>query len=535
MTEQEIFLVPASNDQAYAHLTDTVIEGVPREDVENAPGSDDPVHVWGVKDRINEQQTFERGDILLFYTGEKMYTQAAVVRDTDHDEAVARDLWGIDDTDATQDTDPWRHLIYLDPPIEVAIEGEQIADFADYGMDYVLGLQPLNEQGHDAIVETFGSIIEFIADAAVDRDRDDVLARSPVLREVADEQPTAETADTPSTTAGFAASERWADRCDQLVSVFDRTTQVVLTGSPQTVSVGQARRLATAVLDDHPRDPDARILSVSIDESTTYEDFVERPITSPDAPTNVTTTDGPFKRACRLAAAAKNEARHEDEPIPDFMLLVDTTEASSLTDVLGQIAHVLKTRRREPTVQLPHSGETLTVPANLNILVVIERSADTQLSHSLRRHFRVLELPPDSQLLSEIYGYSTVDDAHAALDTDTPPIPALTVALHDILTTDSNSPLGHDLFIDYDATANTHDGDERPHGQYTDETLCDIWQYTVLPALRDTQTPLDDHAHTILTDMSLGTISPTPSRIQQLLGDLYEAATTDRSESAPHS
>ncbi len=516
MADRTVYLAPASNDQAYEHLSETVIDGVPATEIPGREPRQERFHIWGTKEETAEKQGFDDGDILLFYTGDKQYTQAAVIHDQESDEAVARSLWGFDDTSATQDTEPWSRLLYLDPPIEVAIDSGRIADYADYGIDYVLGLQSLNDQGHEAIIDEFGSIHAFIADHAVNRSPADAYDRSPTLHRdenqsgVSDSTPD-ETEITPTATADHAT--RWEERCQRIEGVLDRSVNVALTGPTQTISVEQAYQIGRRWLAQHQEEVDSRILSASIDSDTTYEEFVERPFGTTETTDSVTTTDGPFKRACRLAEAAKTEAEHEEEPAPQFLLLVNAEPDASVANALGPLRHILdeSTRRREPTIQLPHSGETLPVPQNLTILVVTETPAPSSIPRSIQRHFRVIANSPDIDLLCETYGYDSIEEAHPQEGEES--IQSLTVAavaaVNDYLATHTSGDavIGQDLFIDY-----TGDGQSSAApGQYDNDTLRDIWTLTVIPQLNARLATNEGTLRPILKEFAGGEVATYPA------------------------
>lgn len=532
MDHPTIYLVPTSNDQAYKHLTETVIQGIPRAEFpEPSITDEDRVHVWGTKEKVGHQQSFERGDILLFYTGDRTYTQAAVVRETTFNEEIARSLWGIDDTSATSDTEPWSHLLYLDPPVEVEIDGGTIADFADYGMDYILGLQTLNQQGHDGIIEQFGSIANFIVEHATQLSPTEVYDRTPLLEEFTQQSDSAdsegsgqsgvsESTDDEGTTgptSGLAGSGKWQSRCREFGAILERTNQVALAGPPTVVSVAQVYRLCEQWLANQDGAAEQRIFTVSIDSGTTYQDFVERTLVSRESIDSVVTTDGPFKRACRLAHAAQNEAEYENEDVPEFVLLVESRENAFVGDVLGQLSHVLEPsiRSREPKLQLPHSGETIRIPANLNI-VTIHRSSGGSIPTSLRQNFRIVPVSSDLDLVSEVYGYDAVEAAKTDVDSNEASIAALSIAALETLTREAawtvESELGPELFIDYSGESS-----DSPSGQYDDETLLDVWQYNVLPTLNSEWSEYE----TILekTTPSQGSESQSPVGVTRLNRD----------------
>lgn len=494
MVQPKIFLTPTSNETTITYLNETVRNGINyREYAEYIERNvnDDMLRIWGTKETLANRYDFNRGDIMLFYTGDSIYTDAAVIRETRINEDLANAVWD-DRSGPNQDTESWKHVIYLDKPINVEIQGSLIADYADYNIEYVMALQPLSDEGHEAIrqeYDTKGGIPGFIFEYS-NLSRNEIADRSPLF----DEQLDAVAEPTPPEPqqAGLPTSDRWRERVELLSKHLDRTNQLILRGQNMAISRAQARQFATTFLSETGDRIGGRLIEASIDSTTTYQDIVEDIIASVDTNTGITTTDGVFKRACRLAHADKNEAEYEGETIPEYVLLIELRADVTLGDALGSIAYLLDpdNRRREHTIQLPHSGETLCIPDNLNLILVDAEKNLESISDETRRRFRVIEFEPDPEILSEVYTGNTHEDYESSQSVlDAPLDGGLTVLAFDEINqylanrANSDEMIGQDYFINY-GDANMKSNHNLDPGQYDPNTLLDIWIHEVLPYLR---------------------------------------------------
>lgn len=495
MPQPKIFLTPASNETAIANLKDTVRDGINYDDFRRYIERDvtnETLRIWRTKETHAKRYDFNRGDIMLFYTGDRVYTDAAVIRETNVNENLANALWDHEHGDPNQDSESWKHVIYLDRPFDVNIEGSLIADYADYNIEYVMALQPLSDEGHEAIREEYdtkGGIPGFIIDHS-NLSRKEISHHSPLFDEHLDEvgEPTPPEPEQ----VGLPTSDRWQERVELLSKHLDQTNQVILRGPNMAISRGQARQFASRYLSESGDRIDDRLIEASIDEATTYQDLVEDIIANVDTNTGITTTDGVFKRACRLAHADKNEAEYEGETVPEYVLLVELRGDITLGDTLGSIAYLLDpdNRRREHKIQLPHSGETLCIPDNINLLLVDAGKSLKSISDETRRRFRVIEFEPDLDILGEVYNGDTHEDYPSSQDEmNVPPDGGLTVTALDELNqhlanqSDTGKKIGQDYFINY-ANTDVKSNNNLDPGQYDRNTLLDIWVYEVLPYLR---------------------------------------------------
>jgi 5-methylcytosine-specific restriction protein B len=160
MDEPKLFLAPCSNDDAYAHLRDTVIRRVPTETVNEFSDRSfdhDVVSVWGNREGTKSSwEKIDEGDFLLFYRqGEYIY--GAEIISTERNSELAEELWPDDEGD------PWKYIIYLKEPFRMDLSQDEINDLADYSDNYnLMGFQSLNDEGIRNIGLRYGGVREFL-------------------------------------------------------------------------------------------------------------------------------------------------------------------------------------------------------------------------------------------------------------------------------------------------------------------------------------------------------------------------------------
>lgn len=158
--EPQLFLAPCSNDDAYAHLRDTVIRRVPTETVNKSSDRSfdhDVVSVWGNREGTKSSWSkIELGDFLLFYR-QGDYIYGAEIIDTETNTGLAKELWPDDDGD------PWKYIIYLKEPFKMNLSQDEINDLADYSDNYnLMGFHSLNDEGLNSIRDRYGSVRKFL-------------------------------------------------------------------------------------------------------------------------------------------------------------------------------------------------------------------------------------------------------------------------------------------------------------------------------------------------------------------------------------
>lgn len=249
-----------------------------------------------------------------------------------------------------------------------------------------------------------------------------------------------------------------------ILSLFERTRNIVLYGPPGTGKTYIAQQVASALSYE-----DAHVERVTFHQSYSYEDFVEgwRPVRSDDGnDIAYRVVPGVLRR---VAERAQKEPNHK------HLLLIDEINRGNIAKVFGEIITLIEDDKRlgqanELRVTLPYSGEEFGIPHNLYLIGTMN-TADRSialLDVALRRRFAFVEIMPDPALLSGVVVASENQsvDLGVLLDTINRRI---TRAL------DRNYQLGHSYFLSI--------GKQDPSDRL--DELEYIWNQQVLPLLEE--------------------------------------------------
>ncbi|MGD9905752.1 MAG: McrB family protein [Vicinamibacterales bacterium] len=135
--------------------------------------------------------------------------------------------------------------------------------------------------------------------------------------------------------------------------------------------------------------------AVTFHPSYSYEDFVEgfRPAATPGEGLRLSLQDGIFKRVCTHAA---------ERPEQTFVVLIDEINRGNLPRIFGELITVLESDKRNTSVVLAQSRQSLSVPSNVYIVGTMN-TADRSikmLDAAIRRRFAFHELMPEPGLLA---------------------------------------------------------------------------------------------------------------------------------------
>lgn len=138
---------------------------------------------------------------------------------------------------------------------------------------------------------------------------------------------------------------------------------------------------------------------VTFHQSYGYEEFVEglRPVLTGDTDSSAVQYEirsGVFKDLCRRARL---------EPEQRFAMVIDEINRGNISKIFGELITLIEADKREGntnavTVVLPYSGESFSVPANLDIIGTMN-TADRSLAlldTALRRRFEFVSIHPDT-------------------------------------------------------------------------------------------------------------------------------------------
>ncbi|OCX20293.1 restriction endonuclease [Stutzerimonas xanthomarina] len=139
---------------------------------------------------------------------------------------------------------------------------------------------------------------------------------------------------------------------------------------------------------------------VTFHQSYGYEEFVEglRPVLDGDTATGEIQYEiraGAFKDLCRKARSA---------PDQQFAMVIDEINRGNISKIFGELITLIEADKREGAVNavsvtLPYSGESFSVPANVDIIGTMN-TADRSLAlldTALRRRFEFVPVMPDAR------------------------------------------------------------------------------------------------------------------------------------------
>ena len=281
------------------------------------------------------------------------------------------------------------------------------------------------------------------------------------------------------------------DKADQFARHLEAAKQLILHGPPGTGKTAQAHEFINWWVDQDSAvdQPGGHVVFVSFHPSYAYEDFVEGvTATTEDGEVRYEVQSGPFKRICERAKKEYDRTRGDGDPAP-YVLLIDEINRGNVAELFGEAISLIEPDKRagqthEMTVNLPHSGEELTVPPNLYIIGTMN-TADRSIAlvdAALRRRFRFQLCPPDYEYLCKMYGFVSRDELKSVA---TDELTAETLAARSILgleqlneeirvNLDRGRQIGHSYLLNADGDPFTET-----------QQVVDAWQYEILPLVEE--------------------------------------------------
>lgn len=227
-----------------------------------------------------------------------------------------------------------------------------------------------------------------------------------------------------------------------------------------------------ARLEGQPDDSESSVQRyefVTFHQSYSYEEFVEgiRPTLGSEdesaGDVSYELKQGVFRRICERARSDSSGNR--------YALFIDEINRGNISKIFGELITLIEDDKRqdatnELSVVLPYSGDSFSVPGNLDIYGTMN-TADRSLAHidtALRRRFTFRELMPEPELLQTTNLENEEIDLRHMLDALNSRIEALF---------DREHMIGHAYFLR--GKGETIDGSELP----------DIFQNKIIPLLTE--------------------------------------------------
>jgi len=164
---QNIVLAPCSNEVGKENLERTVLNPVQPDTYQKytEQNFNGTLGVWGTGE--NKKSTWKKinkGDFLLFYTGDFCYRYAARIVGKEVNEELAVRLWSSDDDDLRGPIGQrsWKYLLFLKDIQEVELDSEELHDYANYVRGFPMQFKLLLDEGVNAIVEDHGCVEDYI-------------------------------------------------------------------------------------------------------------------------------------------------------------------------------------------------------------------------------------------------------------------------------------------------------------------------------------------------------------------------------------
>lgn len=238
----------------------------------------------------------------------------------------------------------------------------------------------------------------------------------------------------------------------------------------------------TELVDEMKKGPEPvgavqRYAFVTFHQSYGYEEFVEglRPVLTggaEESDVQYEIRSGVFKDLCRRARLAPDQR---------FAMVIDEINRGNISKIFGELITLIEADKREGganavTVTLPYSGETFSVPANVDIIGTMN-TADRSLAlldTALRRRFDFLPILPDAR-----------DDADAPLaglrvsmDSEVINIPKMLAVINQRIEAlyDRDHCIGHAYFTGLKEIAD---------GQARLDALKDVFRNRIIPLLEE--------------------------------------------------
>jgi MoxR-like ATPase len=212
------------------------------------------------------------------------------------------------------------------------------------------------------------------------------------------------------------------DREEEIERQLRDKKQAVFYGPPGTSKTYAATKLADwwRAKEDKNAIGKGQVRSVTFHPSFAYEDFLEG-FTSEVKGNQVEYSyeDGALLKIVEDATEAYE--RSEDGETPPFFLIIDEINRGELAQIFGETITLLEEDKRlgernQMSTELAHSGREFSIPPNLYVIGTMNTADESiaLIDTALRRRFRLIPFPPETERVVEYYGLGNEDLAQLA-------------------------------------------------------------------------------------------------------------------------
>lgn len=390
---------------------------------------------WPIDRTNQEQYKFNKGDLLLFYTGDNFYEYIGIIDSTSQFESLGKLIVG----------DPERgrpFFLALSEVHRVQVDSSVIADLTGRDIDSVQKISPLSGQARDELLQRYGSLSEFVTEARTgintllsisDEDSSDEgnLAEPKSQTNnssIADfsETQTAQVDTAPSTTDDSDEATQTIDSVEtevekktkksgpewqELAQQLHESKQVVLVGAQGTGKRRLINDLLTNWIEERGRIPKQnRIIRTQFTASTDYSEFVLGKFS--EQSNDVQLVRGPFGQFIDIAAAEASQFIAQDHNTPPkYVMVIEGFQNADPAEVFGEFYQALRPDNRGPEnmVSVPGANASLWIPEEVYIIAVADtpEMSTQQFGTTIGSPFAVRHSIPDYEILYDLYEYSS--------------------------------------------------------------------------------------------------------------------------------